>query len=361
MRFDTTKCRAAIPWAMASARGLLAPMMIAGAVCRWNGLTLAGMVVAALLSDIFDGVLARKWRCDTAALRLFDSIADIAFYLSAGWALWLAEPQVLKANGLLLGAVLGMEALLLGFNFLKFGKPPSYHSYLAKTWGLLLAIAVIAAFCSGRSLPTMTLALWAGVVSQLEGLAMSVLLPVWTRDVSSIVRAWEIRRVHTGKKSNASGVRVLAALTLWAVAMPVQAADVTTVTYTGGTIPTINHGDVGSMDETSPAALVLRFGAAGSSSAKEVAIPYGEIRAFHFSNEVAHHLGLLPTIAVGLFGPRARRNRFSITYNDAAGAVQVVQFDTPKGRSMELLEVLRARAAQACGKNEYNCGRSNER
>jgi len=198
MRFDTTKCRAAIPWAMASARGLLAPMMIAGAVCRWNGLTLAGMVVAALLSDIFDGVLARKWRCDTAALRLFDSIADIAFYLSAGWALWLAEPQVLKANGLLLGAVLGMEALLLGFNFLKFGKPPSYHSYLAKTWGLVMAIAVTASFANGRGGWLIAVALVLGIACNVEGLAMSVVLPMWCKDVKTLSAALRIRLMEQG-------------------------------------------------------------------------------------------------------------------------------------------------------------------
>jgi TonB family protein len=43
------------------------PVLIAGAVCSWNGFALAGIVIAALVSDIWDGVLARRWRCDTAA------------------------------------------------------------------------------------------------------------------------------------------------------------------------------------------------------------------------------------------------------------------------------------------------------
>ena len=48
-----------IPWMMASARAALGPVLIAGAACSWNGFTLAGIVVGALVSDIYDGVLAR--------------------------------------------------------------------------------------------------------------------------------------------------------------------------------------------------------------------------------------------------------------------------------------------------------------
>ena len=60
-------CRRQIPWAMAGVRAALGSVVIAGEACSWNGFTLAGIVIAALVSDIFDGVLARRWGCDTAA------------------------------------------------------------------------------------------------------------------------------------------------------------------------------------------------------------------------------------------------------------------------------------------------------
>jgi hypothetical protein len=47
-----------IPWAMAASRALLGPVIIVGERCGWSGVALASVVVTALLSDIFDGVLA---------------------------------------------------------------------------------------------------------------------------------------------------------------------------------------------------------------------------------------------------------------------------------------------------------------
>ena len=66
-----------LPWAMATGRALLGPVLIAGEACNWSGLALAWLVVTALLSDIFDGILARRYGVATPALRRYDSIADI--------------------------------------------------------------------------------------------------------------------------------------------------------------------------------------------------------------------------------------------------------------------------------------------
>ena len=182
-----------IPWAMATSRAALGPIMVLGAACRWNGIAMAAMVVAALASDIFDGVLARRWDCDTAAVRLFDTIADTIFYLCTGWALWLAHPHICRANATLLAIVVAAEVIRYTFDFFKFGKPASYHSYLAKTWGLFLAAGVITAFCSSFSWP-LRLSLWIGILNQIEGAMMSLILPVWTRDVKTLAAAWRLRQ-----------------------------------------------------------------------------------------------------------------------------------------------------------------------
>src|ERR1017187_2135514 len=166
-----------IPWAMAAGRALLGPVLIAGERCGWNSLMLVWLGVAALASDIFDGVLARRWRCDTAGVRLFDSMADTVFYLCAAIALWIGQPHLLRANAGLLAALLALEAARFAVDFAKFGKPASYHSYLAKTWGLVMATAVVAAFAWGgwvgaSRLLGVSLAL--GIACDLEGLAMSL-------------------------------------------------------------------------------------------------------------------------------------------------------------------------------------------
>jgi CDP-diacylglycerol--glycerol-3-phosphate 3-phosphatidyltransferase len=186
--------RNAIPWLMAAGRATLGPILIAGAACGWSGFSLAAMVVTALVSDIFDGILARRWQCDTPAVRLFDSIADTVFYLCVGIALWLAHPAILRANLTLLLVLVAAEALRFTFDFIKFGKPASYHSYLAKSWGLLLAITVVSIFAFSGGPILLPLALWTGVACNLQDLWLSIMLPTWQPDIKTIPAGLRLRR-----------------------------------------------------------------------------------------------------------------------------------------------------------------------
>lgn len=183
-----------IPWAMAGARAALGPLLIAGAACSWNGFALAGIVVTALVSDIYDGVLARRWGCDTAGVRLFDSMADTVFYLCTAVALWVIKPQLWRSYGGLLVVLLALEAVRFACDFAKFGKPASYHTYLAKAWGLVMAIVVMGVFALDRSNLFVPGALVLGILCDLEGLAMSLILPVWRKDVKTLRAAWHLRR-----------------------------------------------------------------------------------------------------------------------------------------------------------------------
>ena len=172
---------------------MLGPLMVAGQACGWNGVAMAAMIVSALVSDIFDGVLARRWKCDTAAVRLFDSMADTVFYLGVAVALGMGHRPVLREHAWLLGGLLSLEAARFAFDFAKFGKPASYHSYLAKTWGLVMAVAVTATFATGGGGWLIATALMLGIACNAEGLAMSCVLPDWTRDVKTLSAALRVR------------------------------------------------------------------------------------------------------------------------------------------------------------------------
>ena len=182
-----------IPWALTAARAVLGPLLMAGEKCGWNGFTLAGLILAALLSDVFDGALARRWHCDTTGAGLFDSMTDTFFYACVAVALWLGHPAVwaIWRNPVLL--LLAFEGARIAFDLLKFGKPASYHSYLAKTWGLVLGSAIITLFAIGHARMLMTVAVALGVLCSVEGLAMSLLLPVWRSDVKTLAVAWRMR------------------------------------------------------------------------------------------------------------------------------------------------------------------------
>jgi len=351
-----------IPWAMAAGRVALGPILIAGAECGWNGLALAGLVVVALVSDIYDGVLARRWGCDTAGVRLFDSMADTVFYLCTAVALWVWVPEIWRSYGWLLASLLGMEAVRFGFDFLKFGKPASYHSYLAKAWGLGMAVAVVAAFAMGRGSVLVPVALGMGILCDLEGLAMSVVMPMWRKDVKTLTEAWRIRgrfeqwmlrRVRSGRPAFGGKQKFVFggffALSLSVVLVsPAFAVEAGQVAYMGGSLR-LAQGTVGSFDTTTGSDLIFKF------AGNEVAIAYTKISAYDYKTEVAYHLGVLPAIAVSLVKRRERKHFLTIRYVDPANVAQAVVFEIAKNDPPGLLAILRARAPQACGSPAMYC------
>jgi phosphatidylglycerophosphate synthase len=365
-----------IPWVMAAARAALGPLLIAGPACSWNGFALAGMVVGALFSDIYDGMLARRWRCDTAGVRLFDSMADTVFYLCTAVALWVSQPQLWRSYGGFLVALLVLEAVRFVFDFAKFGRPASYHSYLAKLWGLVMAIAVIGVFALHRSNALVPAALVLGVLCDVEGLAMSVMMPVWRKDIKTIRAAWLLRRQILGDgrallqrsertvrprqesftkgRNLANGGVFVFELSVLLVA-PCFAVEAGQVAYMSGSL-TVPQGTIGGFDTMSPEALVFKFTASGS-AAGEVDIAYKNIGSFEYSTEVAHHLGVLPAVAVGLVKRRERRHFFTIKFTDSSDVPQAAIFEVPKGDPPGLLAILRARAPRACRLPGLNCGR----
>jgi phosphatidylglycerophosphate synthase len=182
-----------IPWAMVWARMVLCPVIVIAAWRGWAGGWLAAIVVFALVDDIADGMLARRWNCDTASLRLADSCADTVFYLGVVAALWVRVPQVLRVNAWWLAALFVLEGLRYAFDFWKFGKGASYHSYLAKTWGLVLAVSIVSVLARGGPVGAITFAVALGIVTNLEGLTMSLMLPNWQNDVKTLAAARRLR------------------------------------------------------------------------------------------------------------------------------------------------------------------------
>jgi CDP-diacylglycerol--glycerol-3-phosphate 3-phosphatidyltransferase len=155
---------------------------------------LGAMIAAGFVSDVYDGILARRWGTETAALRVTDSAADTVFYLGVLFAVIARHWPVLRDRLGLLIALLVLEAARYLFDWIKYRRIASYHSYASKAWGALMAAATIALLCFDRAFWMVTLALLAGILCDLEGLAMSALLPEWTHDVKTLRRALALRR-----------------------------------------------------------------------------------------------------------------------------------------------------------------------
>lgn len=147
-----------------------------------------------LISDIFDGVIARKLNVATAWLRRLDSQVDVVFWLSVlAAAVWLHGAELAK-HAIWLGVLLVLEVTIYAVNFYKFGRPGATHAYSAKLFGLFLLAAFTELFANQSTGMFFDAMIVIGMLSMLDVLLIAVVLPWWKHDVPSTCEALRLRR-----------------------------------------------------------------------------------------------------------------------------------------------------------------------
>lgn len=186
-----------LPLMLIYARLLLGLFMLG--ICQLSptpavrGLAVA-LVGVGLLTDIFDGIVARRLGVATHQLRRLDSGVDTVFWLCvAGGAICL-WPRFLPENALAVGVVLWLEALAYVVSYLKFRKEVALHTLGAKLWALLLAAFLVQLLLTGQAGGLFAVCVAVGVISRLEMVAILCVLRTWTADVPSLYQALQIRR-----------------------------------------------------------------------------------------------------------------------------------------------------------------------
>jgi phosphatidylglycerophosphate synthase len=177
-------------------RVALAPLLVYLAHYAPRPEWFAACLVTALLSDIFDGVIARKLGVATPALRRLDSIADSIFYVAAIYAVWVLKPEVILGHAVSLTLLLMLEVARYAFDFWKFKREASYHMWSSKLWGLALFAAFFSVLVLGYADYWVSAAIWLGFLADSEGLLISIVLPRWKNDVPSVFHALRIRNEH---------------------------------------------------------------------------------------------------------------------------------------------------------------------
>ena len=183
-----------IPVALTALRAALAPVMVTLAIAWPDRAAFGACLVAAVLSDIFDGVIARRLGIATPTLRRLDSAADSLFYAGALFAAWHLQPQALLDHRAALVALVLLEITRYAFDLRKFGREASYHMRSSKLWGLALFAGFFSLLALGRSGWPVTAAVWMGLLADLEGLAISAVLTQWRSDVPSLLHALRLRK-----------------------------------------------------------------------------------------------------------------------------------------------------------------------
>jgi phosphatidylglycerophosphate synthase len=189
--------RALIPYALLFSRLVLAPVC---PLVAWRcspptaGVLLVGIFAWAILSDIFDGILARRWGVSTAGMRRWDSSVDTVFWISAVGTLLALHRAWFWGRWPWVAVVLGLEAATYLVSWLRFGREPATHSLGAKIFALVLVAFLCEVALTGNGHVLWWPCVLGALAVRVEVLAILFVLPAWTNDVPHLGAALRLRR-----------------------------------------------------------------------------------------------------------------------------------------------------------------------
>ena len=183
---------ASVPNLLSIFRVVCAPALL---VVAWAGaqgtfLTLFGL---GLLSDVMDGVLARRLGQESDFGARLDQWADFALWITLPLGAWWLWPEILRREAPYVA--LGLLCLLLpaAIAYAKYLAVPGYHTWTAKLDSVLMGIGVPLLLIFDLAWP-FRVAVLLMLVSAIDEIAITFLLPGCRNDVRSAFHALRLRR-----------------------------------------------------------------------------------------------------------------------------------------------------------------------
>jgi phosphatidylglycerophosphate synthase len=174
------------PFLLTTFRLLLGPLALVCAIEGAPRIIYLPILVAGTLSDIFDGILARRLHVATPFLRRYDSVTDMIYYLFLLAVVWKLCAPVLHKTIWAIAILLISEAACIAVSFARFRRYPAAHTYLAKFYGLALLAAVIALLVFNASAWVVVALMIVGVVTNAEILIIHFAVKSPPVDVKSV-------------------------------------------------------------------------------------------------------------------------------------------------------------------------------
>jgi CDP-diacylglycerol--glycerol-3-phosphate 3-phosphatidyltransferase len=187
-----------VPFGLTTSRLILGPLALLCTVRDWPRILFSPILIIATLSDIYDGVLARRLGVATSWLRRYDSVTDVIYYLFILYCAWLLQESAIKSHWLPISLLVVSELATILLSLIRFGVMPATHTYMAKFYGLCLLGCCLGFLAFDAPGWFITILAIVGVTANAEIIAillMSKLAPV---DVKSIFGR---RHPHDGQSS----------------------------------------------------------------------------------------------------------------------------------------------------------------
>ncbi len=192
-----------LPYILIAVRFILAPviLLLAYGKDERSSFLILSLMYFGLLTDIFDGIIARKAGVSSEKLRRLDSQTDLVFWLSLGVAAYLLNLELIKSEWKGIALLFTMEALCYIISWFRFGKETCTHAWLSKLWGLSLLLALTFLIGFQKTGWAFDLTVILGFISHVDVILIIILLPKWQYDVPSSYHAWRIRKGRYVKKT----------------------------------------------------------------------------------------------------------------------------------------------------------------
>jgi CDP-diacylglycerol--glycerol-3-phosphate 3-phosphatidyltransferase len=183
-----------IPLALTGLRAALGPVIVLLALhapVRW---ALGLCLVLAIASDLFDGVIARQLGIATPTLRRLDSVSDTIFYVGAAFAAWHLHPAAITGRLVPLGVLAVLEIGRYLLDWARFRQEASYHMWSSKAWGVVLFLGLFSLLALGTDNGFVSAAIYLGILADVEGVAISLVLKHPRTDVPTLWHAVQLRK-----------------------------------------------------------------------------------------------------------------------------------------------------------------------
>ena len=152
----------------------------------------AGVLGVALLTDVFDGIVARRLNAYSEFGRKLDSVADyVTLFVGLG-GIALLWPEMVRRELTWIAAGLGVFGAVLVFGFLRLGRAPCYHTWGAKLGAVACAVSLVPLLAGWAAWP-FHLAVVLQILAGAEEIAITLLLPRHVGEMPSVWHAWQAR------------------------------------------------------------------------------------------------------------------------------------------------------------------------
>jgi len=184
----------AIPLALTILRLLLGPVAILLALTHSPRLSFAPLLLLGFLSDIFDGVLARRFGVAWPWLRRFDSLTDVIYYLCIFGATCLVARPVLREGLVGIALLFGSEVICHLVSWTRFRTMPATHCFSAKVYGIFLFLTFVGVLAFQTGAWVLIVLTIVGLVANAEVVAVLLLSTHPPIDVPGVFTLWRPRR-----------------------------------------------------------------------------------------------------------------------------------------------------------------------